>query len=270
MEVPQTIICFAQSIAINQFVILFLGTWQLLLGSDASGRAHACTDALEWLRNSRLTGEQEPNVIRCSLKALRQTSVTNVQVNTGRVQTPRPHTHTHKVLQKPFTRCGTAFFCCCKLHSIKCYLLWAAWLLPCTLHKPEPVSLPQHPTYYHVSVSLPAFTDARHERSARFQTNDRNQWSDIYRNEAGEQMNLIRLLPSRQLRNWVTSGYVCVSKEGIKTFVKQPSALSDLAIVFDSMAGIKTKACIFFLLDLDSDFLDCHCTKNNTDVMDLS
>lgn len=160
--------------------------------------------------------------------------------------TQATHTHTHKVLQKPFTRCRTAFFCCCKLYSIKCYLLWAAWLLPCTLHKPKPVSVPQHPTYYHVSVFLPAFTDARHERSAPFQTNDRNQWSDIYRNEAGEQMNLIRLLPSRQLRNWITSGYVCVSKEGIKTFVKQPSALSDLAIVFDSMAGIKAKAYIYF------------------------
>lgn len=92
-----------------------------------------------------------------------------------------------------------------------------------------------------------AFADARHERSARFQANDRNQWSDIYTNEAGEQMNLIRLLPSRQLRNWITSGYVCVSKEGIKTFVKQPSALSALAILFlIPWLESKQKAFIYF------------------------
>lgn len=59
-------------------------------------------------------------------------------------------------------------------------------------------------------------------------------------------MNLMQLLPSHQLRNWIASGYVCISKECIKTFAKHPSALSALAMVFKYMAGIKTKAFIYF------------------------
>lgn len=70
-----------------------------------------------------------------------------------------------------------------------------------------------------------------------------NNWSDIFRNEDGDEKNLIRLLPSCQLRNWITSGYVCISEECIKTFVKHPSAL---VRVFKYMAGIKTKAFIYF------------------------
>lgn len=45
---------------------------------------------------------------------------------------------------------------------------------------------PSTPNLLSLFCAKPAFSDARYERPAHFQTNDRNKWSDIYRNGADE------------------------------------------------------------------------------------